>query len=163
MYLDAIVFPSPAHSLVISSFLYWVVLIQKAIYCFSLFIVNLSKTHKRLKERFLIRWNRTKSAHFEEVIFLKLRTTIQQKTVKPSYMFSSLEKVNISSTHLKTRKLEVWVSLCDHLKCLFEAFSRTKPNSDQAGVWSLRFMGTYRQSLWCKNDHRFWNAVTSSP
>ena len=43
------------------------------------------KTHKRLKERFLIRQNRTKRA---KSLFFKLRTTIQQKTVKPTYLLS---------------------------------------------------------------------------
>ena len=43
------------------------------------------KTHKRLKERFLIRRNRTKRAIFDVIIFFKLRT-IQQKTVKPTYL-----------------------------------------------------------------------------
>ena len=37
------------------------------------------ETRKRLKDRFLIRRNRTKRAHFREVIFFKLHTTIQQK------------------------------------------------------------------------------------
>ena len=47
-----------------------------------------SKTHKRLKERFLIRRNRTKRANlqiFEVILFSKLRT-LQQKTVKPTYL-----------------------------------------------------------------------------
>ena len=43
-----------------------------------------SKTHKRLKERFLIRRNRTKRGIFEESLFFNLRTTIQQKTGKPT-------------------------------------------------------------------------------
>ena len=45
-----------------------------------------SKTHKRLKERFLIRRNRKKNVQiFEVILFFKLRT-IQQKTVKPTYL-----------------------------------------------------------------------------
>ena len=49
---------------------------------------SIFNTHERLKERFLIRRNRTKRAHFREVIFFKLHTTIQQKTVKPIYLVS---------------------------------------------------------------------------
>ena len=43
----------------------------------------LSHSHKRLKERFLIRQN---VQIFEESVFFKLCTTIQQKTVKPTYL-----------------------------------------------------------------------------
>ena len=48
-------------------------------------LANGSHTHKRLKERFLIRRNRTTRANFEVVLFFKLRT-MQQKTVKPTYL-----------------------------------------------------------------------------
>ena len=44
-----------------------------------------SKTHKRLKERFLIRPNRKNVQIFEVINFFKLRT-VQQKTVKPTYL-----------------------------------------------------------------------------
>ena len=51
-----------------------------------LFKIKRSKTHKRLKEHFLIRRNRTKRAN-EVILFFKLRT-IQQKTVKPTCLLS---------------------------------------------------------------------------
>ena len=44
-----------------------------------------AKTHKTLKEHFLIKQNRTKHANFEVMLFVKLHT-IQQKTVKPTYL-----------------------------------------------------------------------------
>ena len=48
-----------------------------------------SKTHKRLKERFLIDETGQNVHIFEEVLFFKLRTTVQlQKTVKPTYLVS---------------------------------------------------------------------------
>ena len=56
-----------------------------------------SKTHKRLKERFLIRRNRTNLQIFEVILFFKLRT-IQQKTVKPTYLCP-----------LDARKLDLWL------------------------------------------------------
>ena len=47
-----------------------------------------SKAHKRLKERFLIRQNRTKRANFRGSLLFQVRTTTQQKTVKPIYLVS---------------------------------------------------------------------------
>ena len=48
-----------------------------------------SKTHKRLREHFLIRQNRTKHANFQgKPLFQATYNNIQQKTVKPTYLVS---------------------------------------------------------------------------
>ena len=48
-----------------------------------------SKAHKRLKEHFLIGWNRTECANFEEVLFFKLRTPKTEKqTINLAYLVS---------------------------------------------------------------------------
>ena len=53
------------------------------------FTVSLrSKTNKRLKERFLLDETGQNVQIFEESLFFKLRATIQQKTVKPTYLLS---------------------------------------------------------------------------
>ena len=52
-------------------------------------IVDRSKTHQRLKERFLIRRNRTKRANSRgNPLFQATYNTTQQKTVKPTYLSS---------------------------------------------------------------------------